>query len=63
MYYIQHKYHTWIEWRQWGAYPSEEEAKKSFDIVKGLKNIKPASLNGVDFYDSYAGYYYRLSSK
>lgn len=61
MYYIQHKYYTWLKWERWGTYPSKEKSEKAFDKLKVLVTIKPITMNGVDFHDIYKGYDYRLT--
>jgi hypothetical protein len=63
MYFIQHKHYSWISWKRWGKFSSKKEAQKSLDHIEILRKIKPASIDGINFYYSFKGYNYRLSSK
>jgi hypothetical protein len=44
-----------MEWQRWGAYPSKKEAQEALDHLHKLSKMKPASTNGLSFYDSYEG--------
>jgi hypothetical protein len=62
MYFIQHKHKTWMQWEQWGAYPSKEQAQKAYDKLIMLCEEEPITMNGVDFHHIHKGYEYRLYS-